>query len=100
MLVRFESNAAASIVMFENDARAMMRMMGHSGTVPGAIDAEGVPLALERLRAAVAERSEAEGSDAATDADAPVRARTRAFPLIRMLEAARAQEQPIAWFAV
>jgi len=43
MLVTFITKAYADITMFGDVAVAMLKMMGHSTTVPGAIVAEEVP---------------------------------------------------------
>ena len=53
MLVTFTSKAYADITMFGDVALGMLRMMGHSETVPGAILAEDVPAALDRLKRAI-----------------------------------------------
>jgi hypothetical protein len=53
MLVTFTTKAYADITMLGDVAIAMLKMMGHSGTVPGAIRAEEVPEALSRLTAAI-----------------------------------------------
>src|SRR5690606_27882768 len=55
MLVTFKTKAYANITMFGDVAVKLLRMMGHSGTVPSAILADDVPAALERLKAAIAE---------------------------------------------
>ena len=55
MLVTFSCNAYANITMFGDVAVRLLKMiMGHSGTVPGALLAEDVPAALEHLEAEVA----------------------------------------------
>ena len=45
MLVTFTTDAYADITMFGDVALAMLKMMGHSTTVPGAILAADVPAA-------------------------------------------------------
>ena len=50
MLVAFKSDAYADIIMFGDVAQQLLKMMGHSGTVPSAIQADDVPAALERLK--------------------------------------------------
>ena len=45
MLVTFKTEAYASITMFGDVAVALIKLMGHSGTVPGAVLAEDVPAA-------------------------------------------------------
>lgn len=59
MLVTFTTDAYADITMFGDDALAMLKMMGHSGAVPGAILAADVPQALSRLTAALEAQKEA-----------------------------------------
>ena len=53
MLVTFTTKAYADITMFGDVALSMLKMMGHSGTVPSAIRAADVPAALSRLKAAI-----------------------------------------------
>ena len=53
MLVTFTTKACTDITMFGDVAVAMPKMMGYSGTLPGAIRAEDVSVALSRLTAAV-----------------------------------------------
>jgi len=53
MLVTFTTDAYADITMFGDVALAMLKMMGHSATVPSAILAADVPEALSRLTAAI-----------------------------------------------
>ena len=54
MLVTFSCPAHADITMFGDVAIRLLELMGHSGTVPGALLAEDVAAALARLEAAVA----------------------------------------------
>ena len=53
MLVTFTTKAYADITMFGDVAITLLKMMGHSGTVPSAIRAKDVPEALRQLKAAV-----------------------------------------------
>jgi len=53
MLVTFTTRAYADITMFGDVALALLKMMGHSGTVPSTILAADVPAALSRLTAAI-----------------------------------------------
>ena len=53
MLVTFTTDAYADITMFGDVVHTMLKMMGHSVTVPGAILAADVPEALRRLTTAV-----------------------------------------------
>lgn len=54
MLVKFESPAHADIVMFGDIAIILLRLMGNSGKIPGALMPEDIPEALNNLKAAVA----------------------------------------------
>ena len=97
MLVTFTTNAYADITLFGDIALAMLKMMGHSPTVPGAILAEDVPVALSRLSAAIdAEKSAPPVED--KDADEPVVSMAhRALPLIELLAAAAKAESNVMW---
>ena len=53
MIVRFSTRLGA-FTMHGDAAVALLRAMGHSGTVPGAILAAELPAALAQLRAALA----------------------------------------------
>jgi hypothetical protein len=50
MIVTFRSKAHADIMMFGDIAVNLLKLMGHSGTVPGALLAEEVPTALDHLK--------------------------------------------------
>ena len=97
MLVTFTTNAYADITMFGDVAFAMLKMMGHSATVPGAILAADVPLALSRLTSAIdAEKTLPPVDD--KNADDPVVSMThRAMPLIDLLAAAARAESNVMW---
>ena len=53
MLVAFKSDAYADIIMFGDVAQQLLEMMGRSGAVSSAIQANDVPAALERLKRAL-----------------------------------------------
>jgi hypothetical protein len=97
LLVTFTTDAYADITMFGDVALAMLKMMGHSATVPGAILAADVPEALSRLTAAIdAEKSSPLLAD--KDADKPVVSMAhRALPLINLLAAAAKAESNVMW---
>jgi hypothetical protein len=106
MLVTFSTKSAADITMFGHVAEALLRLMGQSGSVPGAILAADIAPALERLKGAVAEAGAQPGpaapearSDEAHDAEAPppVSLRQRAYPLIGLLEAAARNGNDVTW---
>ena len=97
MLVTFTTNAYADITLFGDVALSMLKMMGHSATVPGAILAEDVPAALSRLTASIdAEKATPPVED--KDADEPVVSMAhRALPLIELLAAATKAQSNVMW---
>jgi Domain of unknown function (DUF1840) len=97
MPVTFTTKAYADITMFGDVALAMLKMMGHSGTVPSAIRAEDVPAALGRLTAAVnAGASPPRAVD--KDRDEPIVSMAhRALPLIILLTAAAKDGCDVMW---
>ena len=102
MLVTFSCKAYADITMFGNVAVSLLKLMGHSGTVPGALIAADVPRALERLRAGVAVHGDtpapANDDSSEREEDEPVvRLSQRALPLIELLEAAVKEECDVMW---
>ena len=98
MLVTFTTNAYADITMCGDVALAMLKMMGHSTTVPGAILAEDVPVALSRLKAAIDAEKASPPLDEDRDADEPVVSLAhRALPLINLLAAAAKAESNVMW---
>jgi hypothetical protein len=105
MLVTFRSKSWSNITMFGDVAVTLLKMMGHSGTVPSALRAGDIPAALARLKqelAAVKPEHESgpnAAPAAAEDADAPpvVGLRLRAYPLIQLLSAAAQQDCDVMW---
>lgn len=97
MLVTFTTDAYADITMFGDVAIAMLKMMGHSATVPGAILAEDVPAALSHLSNAIA-AEKTPSTPASQDADEPpVSLAHRALPLIALLQAAANRKSAVMW---
>lgn len=101
MLVTFQSQAYADITMFGAVAVQLLRMMGHSGTVPGALLAEDIPAALQQLKTALAAQARAEQPPAAErhedDGEPPVSMAHRALPLITLLEASHKAGCDVMW---
>lgn len=97
MLVTFTSKTYADITMFGDVALAMLKMMGHSGTVPGAIQAEDVPEALSQLKAAIGANKASLPAEE-KDADVPVVSMAnRALPLIDLLADAAKSGSYVMW---
>ena len=100
MLVTFKTDVG-NITMFGDVALPMLKMMGHSATVPGAILAADVPMALSRLKAALdAEKAPPsdEDKDEDVDVDEPVVSMAnRGLPLINLLSAAAKADCNVMW---
>lgn len=102
MLVTFTTKAYADITLFGDVALALLKMMGHSGTAPGAILAEDVPAALERLKRGIEASKLADTAkktaEPADDSDAPpVSLAHRALPLIELFTAAATRKCDVMW---
>ncbi|MBY0473572.1 MAG: DUF1840 domain-containing protein [Nitrosomonas sp.] len=102
MLVTFSTDAHADITMFNDIALIMLDMMGHSKTVPGAILATDIPMALDRLKTAInAEKASSPAQDENEDEDnknePAVSLANRALPLINLLTAAAEAECNVMW---
>ncbi len=97
MLVTFSTNAYADITYFGDVALAMLKMMGHSATVPGAIVAEDVPAALSNLTAAIKTETTAPPIADKNDEEPAVSLSHRALPLIALLDAAAKANTYVMW---
>ncbi len=100
MLVTFHTKSYANITMFGDIAVRLLKLMGHSGTVPSALAAEEVPAALERLKTAVAAdkaKPPPEPRPRDDDERPPISLANRALPLIELLEAAAERRDGVMW---
>ena len=103
MLVAFKTDAYADIIMFGDVAQQLLKMMGHSGTLPSAIQADDVPAALERLKRSleigISGAAQSGGDTAAKgrDNDNEVSLAYRALPLIELLTAAATKHRDVMW---
>lgn len=100
MLVTFRTPVYSDITMFGDIALALIERMGHSATVPGALAAEDVPAALDRLRTSIATERHLAGprqEPGADDDEDRVSLAHRALPLIELLEAALRANAYVMW---
>ena len=110
MLVTFKTSAYSDITMFGMAAVSLLKLMGQSGNVPGAILAADIPKALETLHQGLAQLEAEESGEQPTapkdpdngfsdddDEEVPVALHTRAGPLIKLLEAAAAAGENVLW---
>lgn len=106
MIVKFSTRTGA-LTMHGDAAVTLLRAMGHSGTVPGAILAADLPAALASLRKSLETLSDLPSPAPAEPSPAdeeerdstppPVTLRMRAVPLIEMLENAIARGSDLMW---
>ncbi len=97
MIVTFTTKTYPDIIMFGNIALTLLKMMGHSTKVPGAILAPDVSEALGRLKKAI-DALEEPPPEEDDDEDGPVVSLAhRALPLIELLEAAIAADANVMW---
>lgn len=116
MLVTFKTSAYADITLFGTVATALLKMMGLSGAVPGALMATDIRPALDTLAVALAESDQQKSGDigdSVVEADidespadeesrddeesTTVALATRAVPLIKLFEAAAAANENVIW---
>ena len=108
MLVKF-STKFGQLVMQGEPAVALIRLGGHSGTVPSAVLAADLPGFLAKLRAGLELQGEQvsppppvreQGSDWEDDKEPreqPIKLRLRAVPLLDMLDTAIKQQSDLLW---
>jgi hypothetical protein len=97
MLVKFDSKAG-TLTTFGDVAVQLLRLMGQSGAVPGAILARDIPAAVERLRTGVGAHKEASSTRKPDDREEPpVGLSQRAHPLIELLERAAKSGADVIW---
>lgn len=100
MLVTFKSTAFGDITMFGDVAKTLLKFMGQSGDVPGAILGDDVADALGSLRENLAkvDNDAPEADNASTEeAETSVSLATRANPLINALEEAIDAKADVIW---
>jgi hypothetical protein len=96
VLVRFDSKAG-TLTTFGDVAVKLLKLMGQSGAVPGAILAPDIPAAVTRLRQRIGDEPQTRPQENAGDNDPPVNMSQRAFPLIELLERAAKMGADVIW---
>ena len=98
MLVTFSCKAHENITLFGTVAEKLLKLMGNSGTVPGAILADDVPDALNRLQQALAhEKQQGDKAPDEADREPEVSLAQRAIPLIGLLQNAVKERCNVMW---
>jgi hypothetical protein len=108
MPITFKSKATGDLIMLTAHAGALLGRIGKSVTGAGILTVPEMPAALQVLKnlddgsreaaaAAAAAGSAAANDDPIDPIDEPVSLRRRAVPLVRMIEEALANAEPIVW---
>jgi Domain of unknown function (DUF1840) len=106
MMIKFGTKFG-QLLMQGEPALALIRLGGHSGTVPGAVLANDLSGFLRRLRAGLELHGEQyspaplppdpDAPDDEQPAERPVKLRLRAVPLLEMIETAVRQPSDLMW---
>ena len=100
MLVTFKSSAFADLTMFGEVAVSLLKHMGQSGDVPGAILAADLDDALENLQTSLSKiEPVADTGQNDDEEESTVSLATRANPLIKSLKAAASANADVLWEA-
>jgi hypothetical protein len=102
VLIKFESKDGPSVLMFDDIAVTLLKKMGMSGDVPGAVLAKDLPAVLTRLKGALSSEEDLDADDVATlPHDEPITERirlaTRAQPLVELLSIAEERGGDVMW---
>ena len=97
VLVTFTTESYADITMFGDVAKTMLKMMGHSATVPGAILAADVPEALRRLTTAIEAQNASSPVEDDDEEEPVISLSNRALPLIKLLTTAAEAGTDVMW---
>ena len=100
MLVTFSTKSYSNIMMFDDIATRLLRMMGNSATIPGAIVADDVPEALQKLKGALNIQEgfpQVAPNTGDEESEHIVSLRHRALPLVELLENAAKKGNDVMW---
>lgn len=106
MPITFKSKATGDLIMLTAHAGALLGRIGKSVTGAGILTVPEMPAALKVLKnlddgsqeaAAAALAANDEPIDPIDPMDEPVSLRKRAVPLVRMIEEAHSNAEPIVW---
>jgi hypothetical protein len=96
--VTFKTTAYANILMFGDVAVKMLEMMNFGTSIPGAIDSDDLPEALQNLEQALGKMPQPIQSVDDTENDPPaVNVHTRAIPLLELLRSAIDDKTYVRW---
>ncbi len=90
MIIKFTSEDSGDFVMLSHVAEPLLKMMGASGNLKGAVSGDELRASLERLETALRHHTEPAKTESEEDEEKelPVALGTRAVPLVEMLKTA------------
>lgn len=100
MFVTFRTDAYEDITYFNDVAKRLLALMGHSGTVPGAITADQLPAALDSLQQGLElekNKTPSVRHDNDDDNEPEISLVKRAIPLLNLLQAAIKKSCDVVW---
>jgi hypothetical protein len=101
MMYRFRSKATGDTLMLQPHGDMLLRLMGREPAAKGIIEVAAMPLAVAALQKAAVEddarRAQAGQRDPEEPAVDAVSVRQRVWPMVEMLRAAHAANEPIVW---
>lgn len=101
MVYRFRSKATGDTLMLQPHGDLLLRLIGREPAAKGIIEVAAMPLAMVALQKAAADddarRAEAGSQDPDGVAQDTVSLRQRVWPMVEMLRAAHAADEPIVW---
>lgn len=99
MLITFSTKTGPTVSYFESIAKTLIKRMGHSEVIPGAILASDLAGYLDKLSRAMQSEEEAKQNDEQdTDfIDEPVSLKQRAKPLMELMQAAIERGENLMW---
>lgn len=99
MLYKFKSDASGDVIMLEPTGRQVLGIMGKGFDAKGILLPEQMPQAKAAIEAAMAleEQAAASGDEPADQASKRISLRTRAWPLVTLIERSLKAKVPITW---
>jgi hypothetical protein len=103
MLIKFESKDGAHFVMLQDNAQALLHMMGKDGTLEGALSGEDLSSALIKLKKSlrdeplIEKKEDQDDEEKDEDKEPVVSLSSRATPLLEMLAQAQKEESFVMW---
>lgn len=99
MIIKFTSENSGEFVMLSHVAEPLLKMMGASGNLKGAVSGDELRASLDRLETALRHHTEPGKTQEEEDEDKelPVALGTRAVPLVQMLKTACESDSYVMW---